>query len=277
MILILFIMREGGSDNKHSWFMWLINNYQLIWEAYYRRWNGDFDPTEYKLAFSHKQVVEAKFQGFKYCYESGYWNHREYRLSNNCLLIGKSNMLYLDIPIEDQDNIEGQVYKKIDDVLRLGVFQTTNEKERKIIHDRFKFKEMEFDIYYNSKPLFETLLHEDEYHYETTAYLKVNKSSELYSYNVTAKKERRDYNLPDDLYKIELRLKFPYFKELFKVYPEVRTLNPVELFEWLKSRTSAYSIINKSLREIRGIVEEPYIRWKILDDLNREWRELKAS
>ncbi len=237
------IIKERGGASKHSE---RISNNRLIWDAFRRLCKRDQKKHKHTIEHTRLQMIKAKIRGYRYCYEGGFWSRREYRLNDNCQLIGTGNILSIIIPIEDQQDIVGLMHRKIDEVIDLGVYQTDNEEERKLIHNRFKLKEMEIDAYFYDQPLFELLLHEDEYHYETTTYLKVNKSSELYAYNVTAKQEGRDFNLPDDLYKIELRLKFLYFKYLYKAHPEVKLLNPVELFKWLKSRESKDFIFNQS-------------------------------
>jgi len=47
---------------------------------------------------------------------------------------------------------------------------------------------------------------------ESSCYIWVNDSSKLYVYNVTAKRNKRSYNLPGDSFKIELTLKRMFFK-----------------------------------------------------------------
>lgn len=211
-------------------------------------WNNNICLEKIKVEFSNKQI--QKYKKRNYIIAQGTYEDKKYQNIKNGQIVNE--LKYIKLVLNDIDNslsFEEQIKISINDCIEKEFFITNNINE---IYSKFNITEIEFNIFYNNKTIFESFYNSISINrYKTSTYFWLNNSSELYSYNVTAKNENRTTNLDTDLYKIELRIKRSFIYDLLKKnnYRYLKELSNDELIEWLMNWLNTSKNIKDTLSQ----------------------------
>ncbi len=224
-----------------------------------------------------------KYRNKNYIIDEKYFYDKKFQNIKNGIILSEPG--YLKLILNSDEKPETQIKEAIKDCIEKGYFICTlTEKNIDLVYGYFSLTEIEFNIFFNDKRIFEILKKYNFFSYDTSAYLWINSYSELYSYNITAKNEKRDINLNTDLFKIELRLKRQPIYELLKKNPELRELSVNDFVKWFldflnNNRDRKDSLSQKTYKAIIQPFKELYFDERMFNYLNREKpkRSLKAE